>query len=239
MPTEAQLIALLTGADTAWTTARGVTRHWRNHTLVFRAFHQHFDRMRAAGDTVWSVSFTAVGEPTDDPILETVRAIAVDRPHRRRRAELLSWRGGEMRPDLIVIDGDAFWARTGSELLTNHGDPNFSHGGTEFAALLQPSAVPDQFALSINGREHLVAGHTCASVSDSRRRDVARAKPGGRLDPFGMIARGDDFALYVDLDIGVLLRVVKLVEGQSAEVCEFTELILDEVLPDGLFAPLR
>ena len=61
-------------------------------------------------------------------------------------------------------DGDAFWARTGTELLTNHRDPNYSHGGTELAALLQPSAVPDQFALSLDGREHLVAGHTCVGL---------------------------------------------------------------------------
>lgn len=54
-----------------------------------------------------------------------------------------------------------------------------------------------------------------------------------------MIACGTDFRLSVDLRTGVLLRVVKFVDGQVAELCELTEITIDEALPyDALFAPL-
>jgi len=53
-----------------------------------------------------------------------------------------------------------------------------------------------------------------------------------------MITGGNDFRLTVDVATGVLLRVVKIVDGQTAEICEFLRLDLDVDLRDALFAPL-
>jgi hypothetical protein len=53
-----------------------------------------------------------------------------------------------------------------------------------------------------------------------------------------MIAGGADFRLSVDPDTSVLLRVVKLVDSEMAEVCEFTSITFDELLDDATFAPL-
>jgi hypothetical protein len=38
---------------------------------------------------------------------------------------------------------------------------------------------------------------------------------------------------------GVLLKVIKYVDGAVAEICEFTTIALDEPLNDTLFAPLN
>ena len=53
-----------------------------------------------------------------------------------------------------------------------------------------------------------------------------------------MITGGTRFRLSVDLDLGLLLRVVKVVDDLDAEVTEFTDITVDEPLPDDLFAPL-
>ena len=53
-----------------------------------------------------------------------------------------------------------------------------------------------------------------------------------------MITGGTLFRLGVDLQTGVLLRVVKLVDGAEAEVCEFLDITLDAPLEDHLFTPL-
>lgn len=89
----------------------------------------------------------------------------------------------------------------------------------------------------MDGGEQDINGRRCISVAATRRCDDAGMEGSG-LDPFGMIAGGDYFLLSVDLDVGVLIRVVKVVAGQSAEISEFTELSLDCVLPESLFAPL-
>ncbi len=54
-----------------------------------------------------------------------------------------------------------------------------------------------------------------------------------------MISGGTDFRLSVDVSTGILLKVVKVVDGEVAELCEFTDITIDEPLDDSLFAPLR
>ena len=53
-----------------------------------------------------------------------------------------------------------------------------------------------------------------------------------------MIAGGTEFRLSIDLLTGALLKVIKYVDGEAAEICEFTTVALDEPLNDTLFAPL-
>lgn len=238
MAPPADVVDLLSRGGTAWRTAQGVSRHWRNQPLVVRAFDEYFGRLEAAGRVVWTVTVTCdddAGEP--DVVIETVLAFALDRLGHRRRVELLGWKGEELRADLVVIDGDSFWARTGEQVQTNGGNPHHGHGGTEAADLLQPALVPSLFHLQPHDDEQLVAGRACWPVR-ARRRENPAPEHQGRPDPFGMIAGGQDFCLFVDAAAGVLLRVVKLVAGDVAELCEFTELAFDEPFADGLFQPL-
>lgn len=235
MPTQAELIGLLHQADTAWTSVRGVARHWRDQDLVNIAFTRHVRAPREAGP-IAAATLVASREGDDDPMRESVFAIATDRHGRRRRAEAISRRNEHVWADVLVIDGHTFWARTGTSTLTNDGDPNVTHGGAGIIDLLLPSAVPAGFELTPDGDLEVVAGRTCA---------VARAAPRGNPDlpmlgseVFNMIAGGDDFRLSVDLDTGVLLQVIKFVDGAAAELCEFTEITFDETLDDDLFAPL-
>jgi hypothetical protein len=119
---------------------------------------------------------------------------------RRRRVQLVSSHVEELRPDVVVWDGDTFWSRTDGRMLTNHGDPAHGHGGDEFTALLDTAYVPVLFDLTVLGT---------ATVTG------------------------------VDDVTGVLLRVVKLVDGAEAEIVEWTELALDMPLDDALFDPLE
>ena len=168
---------------------------------------------------------------------ETVRAIAVDRPGRRARAELLSCRGDEELPDLLVIDRDTFWARTGTEILSNGGRPAFRHADADASGLLEPSYVPILFTLSVTGQE-AVSGRHCARVTASTRHDLPN-RDRYRLDPFGMIAGGDDdYVLAIDMASDLILRATKFVDGIPAETHEWVELSLDAALPDALFVPL-
>ena len=234
----AALARLLRAADTSWTTALGVSREWRRQGLVTRAFLEGSGRARAAGATVATLqAVDGAQEQTahgPDDVVETVLSLAVDRPGRRLRAELLDSHGEELRTDLLVVDGDFFWARTGSRLTTNHGNVDHEHGGGEVADLLTPGRVPELFELTVLGAGR-VAGRACVRVQ-------AVPLP-GRFDffwdlPFAMAAGGEDFRLAVDLATGVLLGVEKLVDGELAETVEWLELDLDVPLAEELFAPL-
>ena len=53
-----------------------------------------------------------------------------------------------------------------------------------------------------------------------------------------MITGGTLFRLSIDRQLGVLLRVVKLVDDTEAEICEFLDITFDAPLDERLFAPL-
>ncbi len=194
--------------------------------------------MSAAG--VSFSTLTASREDSDpDPVIESVLAVAADGRGRRRRAEALRRSGEEWLADTVVVDGATFWARKGTSVATNDGDPRYSsHGGADFIALLLPSGVPAGFDLAATGESEEVAGRRCAVVSASPR----EVDPYGRIpgnEVLHMIAGLADFRLWVDLRTGILLKVTKLVDGEVAELGEFTEITLDEPLDDSLFTPPR
>jgi hypothetical protein len=103
--------------------------------------------------------------------------------------------------------------------------------------LLLPSAVPAGFDLAPTRELEQVAERTCA-VATAAPRDIDPRWRHTGSEVFTMVAGGVDFRLSIDLSTGVLLRVVKFVDGATAEICEFTEIALDEPLDDALFSPL-
>jgi hypothetical protein len=233
------LVASMRRAGSSWTSARGIARHWRDQDLVTEAFHRRSAAMRAAGMSL--ATFSARRPEPDgehDPVIESVYAVAADHGGWRRRVDLLSWHGAEMRADSVVLDGPTFWARTGTAVTTNDGDPNMSHGGTDIVSLLVPSEVPDHFTVgAAESGPETVAGRACVpGTATPLPVDPHRHQRDSEL--FFMISGGTDFRLSVDSATGVLLRVVKLVDGRVAEVCEFQEITFDEPLDPTLFAPL-
>lgn len=237
MVSREQLVALLSAADDAWSTVQGVARYWRRQALTDVAFMRFVDEEAATDGSV--ATFQAVqDEGGDDPIVESVLAVAARRRGRRRRVEALLRRGEEWQADTVVIDGDTFWARTGTSVMTNHGDPNHSHGGADILDLLLPSAVPAGFDLAPTAQREDVASRSCTVVTATPREpDPDGLAPGS--EAFNMIAGGRDFRLSIDTNTGILLRVIKFVDDQVAEICEFTEISIDQPLDDTLFAPLR
>jgi hypothetical protein len=235
--TQEQVIVLLGQADLAWRSVRAVARMWQRHDRVTEAFNQHFAAVAAAHPTaVYSVR---VDGREADPVIELVLAVATDQHGRRRRADVVSRRGESWPFDTLVVNGDSFWARTGSTVQSNGGNPASSHGGADIVNLLMPSAVPAGFEIAATGEDQVIAGRRCAVVEASPRpRELYTYGRIPGAEAFHMIAGGTDFRLSVDVDTGVLLRVVKLVNGEMAEVCEFTSITFDEMLDDATFAPL-
>jgi hypothetical protein len=237
MPTRTELMTALSRADTAWSSVRGVGPHWRRHDLTTTAFHRYTRTLLDGGQALSTFVTVAGDTPDDDLVRESILTLATDRHGTRRRAEALSRRGEQWQPDTLVIDGDRFWARTGTTVMTNQGDPRSQHGGAGIVRLLLPSSVPAGFDLAPTGETEQVAGRTCAIASAAPREpDPSGRTPGSEV--FNMIAGGVDFRLSIDLGTGTLVKVVKFVDGEIAEVCEFTEITLDEALSDDLFAPL-
>ena len=236
MPSQEELIELLRRAGTSWSSARGVARHWRDQSLVNIAFARYVQALAETGP-VATATLAASSDRDDDLTSESVLAVATDRRGRRRRADLLSRRNEQVWSDVVIMDGDTFWARTGTSTVTNDGDPHVTHGGAGIIDLLLPSAVPAAFDLTPSGDLESVAGRTCAVASAAPRRPDPNVPVRGS-ELFTMVAGGSSFRLSIDERTGVLLRVVKLVDGAAAEVCEFTEITFDEPLDDALFAPL-
>jgi hypothetical protein len=113
------------------------------------------------------------------------------------------------------------------------------HGGDEVTALLQPDYVTALYELAPDGPS-VVAGRPSLRAAARERADVTdRERAPFRVDPFGMVAGGEDFVLDIDRATGLLLRATELVDGAAAEIMQWTELTLDAPLDHALFAPLR
>jgi hypothetical protein len=210
---------------------------WRRHDLVTIAFHRYMEALHDVGEPVSVYVASASDDSDDDLIRESVLAVAADRGGRRRRVDAVWRRREEWLPDALVIDGDTYWARTGNAVTTNHGDPRSSHGGADIIRLLLPSSLPAGFDLAPTGEVEQIAGRRCAVVSAApREADQFGRTPGSEM--LHMIAGGTDFRVSIDVETSALLKVVKFVDGQPAEVCEFTEIAFDQPLSDDLFAPL-
>jgi hypothetical protein len=229
----------LRAARSRWSTARGTARHWRRQDLVTLGFDRRRHAEEALGIrvetlTAWSEQATGGDEPARSDVYESV--LAVHAAGERRRADALSRTGEEWMADSVVVDGSTFWARTGDEVLTNGGDPRSSHGGADFIRLLVPDEVPDGYALTPLGEREVVAGRPSdVVVAEPLPPDPTGETPESEV--FDMVWGGDAFRLSIDRRTGVLLRVVKLVDEQPAEVHEFLELVLDEPLDDSVFLP--
>jgi hypothetical protein len=239
--TNADLSERLRAAAHQWSTVQGIVRYWRRQDLVNIGFHRRGEAEAAAG--IESSTLTAYSTPDNShehpsgEVFEAVLAVAAIDSGRRRRADAVSRFGEEWMADTVVVDGPTFWARTGDAVKTNGGTPHSQHGGADFICLLTPHGVPDGFDLRSLAETETVAGRPC---------DIVLALP-KNPDPYGetpesevfdMISGGDSFRLSVDQDFGILVRVVKFVDGQSAEIVEFIDIALDRPLDDGLFQPL-
>lgn len=217
-------------------------RHWRRQELVTLGFHRRTVADAAVGNA-W-VPLTAEAEPSSggeaqtaqNDIYESVLAIHAVDAGERRRTDAVSRIGEEWMADSVIFDGPTFWARTGQEVLTNGGNPNSGHGGADFIRLLVPEDVPDAYVLAPLKQTEVVADRLCDVVEAiPRPPDPTGETPESEV--FDMISGGDRFTLSVDQQVGILLRVVKLVDEKPAEIHEFVELVLDEPIDDSTFIP--
>ncbi|MBE7189451.1 hypothetical protein [Jatrophihabitans endophyticus] len=230
-----ELVTRLRAADDAWSSAQGTSRQWRRPELVQRAFAEHF--AHPARQSSWTTTLVSDRAGGGDDTTEAVLSVAFDAKGRRRRAQTVSRRGDEWLPDLVVVDGTTYWARYGDGVKTNDGDERRTHGGTDIVNLLLPSRVPRGYHLHPGDEVEVVAGRPClVATATPREPDPTGRRPGSQV--FDMITGGSVFRLSVDQQLGVLLRVAKLVDDVEAEIGEFLDVTFDAPLDDSLFAPL-
>ena len=222
------LARLIAAADTAWRTADGVVRH-----------REHWPINRLAGDE-WEARLDGGLDPHDPPepvdlapsVSVTEIRVAQDRLRGLKRFQLLSWSGEPSSFGDVVVRGSTWWWRIGQEVVgTNDGDPSHSAPATGYDALLHPAQVL--------GSYDVVPVEELTVIGRRALRAVAVERAGADLfdvgSVFGLGPGGRDFVLDLDLETGVVLRVVKELDGQVAESLEWLELSLDLPLADELF----
>ena len=191
--------------------------------------------MESNGGVIFAVAESDV-EPERE--LESILRVAAEAQATRRRIEVISRSDSEnWMPQTVVIDGNTYWARTGTSVTTNGGNPNMTIGaGTEILGLLVPNTWVFSLDLQATKLIETVAARDCL---------VADARPLARPDAFdrvpasiGMIFGGDAFRLSIDAARGTVLRAVKFVNHEPAEICEFIEIAFDEVLAADSFTEL-
>jgi hypothetical protein len=107
---------------------------------------------------------------------------------------------------------------------TEIGPEPFLHG------LLSGPSVVGCYELAIQGRA-TAAGRDVIRVTARRRRGVRHSPLDFSLAP------AEDVALLVDAELGLLLSVTSLIDGDPFRVVEVVEIAVDGELPAGIFDP--
>ena len=206
------LLELLHGAGSRWTTAAVTIRIWRRRDLDELARRRWERGLRGGATTDAAAAPEATGEH-----VETIR-LWIAKPDRSRQ----EWDGA------VSITNGATWT-TYHPLhgyLTNAGDTAEGYGDPldTFGHLLDPARLLPalDFDRRVEREETLVV--------------TARPRPSGhRVAVYGVGNGADEHELVVDLRLGVLLRAESRLRGEPFLVWELVEPSFDVDLPDELF----
>lgn len=216
------LLALIHDSDDSWHTVAGVVHEWRDQRLVHKAF---MPKVSAEGGSTFS--FGASSKPE---VFESDYKLWADRD----RVRVERGPSHEARPELLVRVGAEWWTfGTHGGAVTNGGRDNRSTGGDEVMCQLRPAQYLSLFRWSLTGETEVASRPALVARAERRGTDE-----GLRMfvpTPFEMIAGGTQFEVCVDADRGVLLRVLKLVDGEAAELREFREATFDGPVDDAMF----
>jgi hypothetical protein len=210
-----EVIGLLTSAVSGWTGARGIYHYWRDVSGANAAFDA------SVGDQLvtWAVS-----AELGSNIAEETVSFQIERCGDVVRTDALHQVGVPTRPNAVRVNGTITTARFGSRWVTNEHDASVSIGGTEFIELLRPTHVAEDFRLDVEDESATVAGRL-AIIAHA---DLAKSIQSGPAvaESFAMVAGGEEFGVWIDEQIGVLLRVAKIHDDRVVEIAEFREIDL-------------
>ncbi len=168
------------------------------------------------------------GEPSD--VIETTTRVWAARPYWLRWESTFSGNEAGAGTSVGVKEGELFWHRfDDGEVHSNESREGRGMMTVSEEVLLDPSPLLGTYRFAI-GSPATVIGRRAVEVAAHRRVD---AHP----HEFGPL--GEELALVVDEERGVLLRSAVVVEGEEISSSEIVEITFDEPLSAALFRPLE
>ena len=168
------------------------------------------------------------GKPSE--VIETTTRVWAARPYRLRWESTFNGDDIGERTTVGVKEGELFWSRFGDgDVHTNEQRPLSGTMTTDEERLLDPSALLGVYRFETKSQTTLL-GRPGIEV-------IAHRRVGIHGHEFGPL--GDELALVVDEERGVLLRSAVIVEGEEISFSEIVEIAFDEPISAELFRPLR
>ena len=228
------LLELLHGAAGRVSSVQSRWRLWRHDQRVREAFTAHAQQ---TGGRTYATQLAGPGGAADrlPGHTEEVRfwwqSPASLREERDPAASEGSWTG---QPTLVIRVGATWWSFSPQAgAMTNAGDERHSHGaGDQFLAMLDPSELLGLLDFTIIGRGERAMRPVLLVLCRPRRGDQ-RGAPAFALHHLGLGA--EEYAIEVDTERGVLLRVEARFGGHALQVTEAAQIAFDTRLDPGLF----
>ncbi len=231
---------------TAWdrlNSAQGTMRFWHEPRRARRAYEawRHasppgsIEPLRAAGARA---DASPAAEPAD-----TLREVAIEGYFRFWMAKPWHWRIERLRADsrgqlselheIMVINGAVWWVWIQDEQHKVHTNARAAHpeqrahDGVDRALLVMLDPAPLLGTLRLHG---VGSAEELGRQADVVQGTVRNPQP----DP-GLWPGADQYRLLVDRQCGILLRAEALLAGEVYAGTAFTELVLDQPIPEERF----
>ena len=168
----------------------------------------------------------------DEPKGLAYRFVIASEPWRVRMVLVWSRRSphADSDPDLLVVRGATWWARTGEILVTNDGDSRSSHGLYYLDLLTQPAGLADSLAY-ISGAQAAEEDRPVIRVNAAPT-EVTRLRA-----PSLVVLSANRYELDVDAGLGILRRVRCLIGDRLARQVMLRELRVNPPIDETDFAP--
>ena len=206
-----------------WESARGTARHWQDEEKVGDAFWEVLERSRTFPAATVKRSEGSVSFSSSVSI--TVPLLRVEPKGKKAK------KGKGKKPIRSVHHPVGHKHQTVTEQIATflatrepfqmQTDPA---GEERLGELLRPEHLAEHLDLEIVGAE-VAAGRACDVVHATLRPDESGA---GWRDWLAMDEGALAFRLWVDSERLVILRAVKLVDGEPAEIVEFLDIAFDD-----------
>ncbi|MEA2147716.1 MAG: hypothetical protein QOG59_3303, partial [Solirubrobacteraceae bacterium] len=222
------LLVLLHGADAPVDTVEVIYRLWRHRERAHAAFLADVEEQQRRGVSIASYGpGTAEAEPA-----ESEATARIWRAGERVRVE---HHGRERDGYYSVTDGPLWWIwdeRNGAH--SNQDDPSVGSGvGEELQFMLNPVPLLSSLRFQPTGSSEVAGRPTISAHGIPRPRDTARHGPAFELHELGTGA--DFYELEVDRQLGVLLVVTAVRDGQPFHRITTLAVAFDQLIPDETF----
>jgi len=235
LPELGALLALLHRADDPFSTVAATYRVWVHRERSFAAFGAEMEARKATGygaATIQSARRSnAAGE--DEPVVESEEVVRIWRAEDRYRQEV---EGGQRDGSYLVRDGQLWWNWDRvSGARSNEDDPEhgLGVGGEELAIMLDPTPLLGLLRFRVTGRG-VIAGRPVI-VAEALPR-LGRSREQAQSVRLHLLGSGAErYELSVDEQLGVLLRVVALRDGESFREVTTVAITFDEPIAEDRF----